>query len=139
MSAENRLERALGESGGRDPRDYYRELLKDLKQKDPGAYHEACAYYRDRLTPAVARDDSDPLGEWLEYGRRLAGLLAPGRTVLIDRDGRAANYTATPPRDRMVLHLPEQAGEPALLVGLPPEPSPAQLATYRLLVKRAQR
>ena len=36
----------------------------------------AVAYFEQELTPAVAREDSDPMAEWLEYGRFLASLAA---------------------------------------------------------------
>lgn len=135
--ADERFQEALAASGARDPRDFYRKQLRELKAADANAYRRALAYYEERLTPAVAAGDSDPLGEWLEYGRVLATLFAAGRTVQIDPTGRAADYARPVPRDHLVLHLPERANQAAIVVGLPGELSPAQRASFDLLVKRA--
>jgi len=137
--ADTRLEAALAEAGARDPREFYRERLRDLKQSNPEGYTQAVAYYRDTLIPAVASGDGDPLAAWTEYGRRLAEALTPGRTVAIDVTGRAHSYQSPAPRDRLVLHLPEAKGSRALLVGLPAELTPAQRATYDVLVSGKQR
>lgn len=136
--ADERFARALQEAGARDPRDFYRTRLRELKEKSPEGYRRALAYYEERLVPAVAQDDTDPLEEWTEYGRVLATLATPGRTVQIDAEGRARDYARPAPRDALVLHLPEHTGHPALVVGIPTELSPAQRASYALLVKRAE-
>lgn len=133
--ADRRFEQALRETGARDPRDFYRERLRELKEADPGAFRRALAYYEERLTPAVAAEGSDPLAEWLEYGRFLAELAAPGKTVQVDPTGRSRGYAPPVPRDHLVLHLPASPGGRALVVGLPHELSPAQRATFGLLVK----
>lgn len=135
--AERRFEHALTERGARDPRDFYRERLKELRARDERAFSQALRYYDSRLVPAVARDDSDPLAEWMEYGRVLAQLSAEGSTVQVDPSGRARPYAPPVPLDHLVLHLPTSAREPALLVGLPTQLSPAQRATYELLVRQA--
>lgn len=135
--ADRRLEEALAASGARDPREFYRERLRVLKQESPDGYEGAVAYYRDVLIPDVASGRADPLGAWTEYGRMLATSLTPGRTVSIDASGRASAYD-TPERDALVLHLPE-GGTRALLVGLPDALSPAQRATYDVLVSGKQR
>lgn len=136
--ADERFARVLQETGARDPRDFYRKQLVALKAADANAYRRALAYYEQELIPAVARDDSDPLGEWLEYGRFLATLTGPGRTVQIDTEGRASNYARPVPPDALVLHLPERTTAPAVIVGIPSTLSPAQRASYDLLVKQAQ-
>lgn len=130
---------ALERAGARDPRDFYRERLRELKAERPDGFHRAVAYHDERLIPAVAAPESDPLAEWLEYGRLLAELLAEGETVQVDATGFATPYAPPVPGDRLVLHLPRDARRPALLVGLPPELSPAQRATHELLVNRSQR
>lgn len=135
--ADRRFEQALAARDARDPRDFYRERLRDLKEGNVEAYHRAVEYYETRLLPAVAAEGSDPLGEWLEYGRFLAGLVARGRTVQIDPTGRASGYAPPVPQDHLVLHLPDSAREGALVVGIPPRLSPAQRATYDLLVEGA--
>ena len=136
--ADARFARVLEETGARDPRDFYRKQLVALKAADANAYRRALAYFDDELTPAVARDDSDPLGEWLEYGRFLATLTGPGRTVQIDAEGRASNYARPVPAGSLVLHLPERTTAPAVIVGLPASLTPAQRATYDLLIRQAQ-
>lgn len=132
--ADARLEEALAAAGARDPREFYRDRLRELKQADPEGYSGAVAYYRDTLIPRVASGEVDPLSAWTEYGRRLAEAVAPGRTVAVDGTGRAHPYEEPSPRDRLVLHLPGGKGGKALVVGLPPELTPAQRATYDVLV-----
>lgn len=132
IEADRKLDAALAASGARDPREFYRDRLRDLKAADRGAYDQAVGYYRDTLVPSVAAG-ADPLPAWAEYGRKLADLAAPGRTVMIDASGAAAPYAAPAPTDRLILHLPEARGR-ALVVGLPAELSRAQRASYDLLV-----
>lgn len=131
--ADRRLEEALEVHGARDPREFYRERLRDLKQADTEAYERAVTYYRETLLPSIASGARDPLDAWTEYGRTLAGALAPGRTVRIDRSGRARAYDA-PERSDLILQIPEQKGGRALLIALPARLSPAQKATYDVLV-----
>ena len=138
VAADRALEAALAESGARDPREFYRERLRELKRTDPGEYESAVSYYRDTLLPEIAAGNVEPLGAWTEYGRRLAAALAPGRTLSIDETGVAKEYHG-PDRDCLVLHLPDDGGARALLVGLPPKLSPAQQACYRVLVEGRQK
>ena len=130
--ADRRLEAALAASGARDPREFYRERLRELKAQDRSAYEEAVGYYRDTLVPSVARG-ADPLPAWTEYGRRLAALGVPGRTVMVDATGAAAPYEAPAPTDRLILHLPDGTRGRAVVVALPAELSRAQRATFDLL------
>lgn len=134
--AELRFEEARAASGARDPRDFYRTRLRELRERDPAAFAQAVRHYEDVLIPAVAEPGSDPLGEWLEYGRVLAGLIAGGETVQIDPSGRAAPYAPPVPHDHFVVHIPTSAREPGIPVGLPPQLSRAQRASYTLLVER---
>jgi hypothetical protein len=138
QAADRALEAALEETGARDPREFYRERLRELKDANPEGYRDAVAYYREELLPTVAGGDAPALDAWTEYGRRLAEALAPGRTVSIDESGRAHGWEG-PDVTRLVLHLPKDAASRALLVGLPPELSPAQRATYDVLVAGKQR
>ena len=137
-AADEALEAALAAAGARDPREFYRERLRELKRVDAAGYESAVAYYRDTLIPEVAAGDRDPLEAWTEYGRRLAVALAPGRTVSVDETGLAHEYHEGE-RDRLVLHLPDEKGTRAPLVGPPPSLSPAQRATYDVLVEGKQR
>lgn len=131
--ADRALEDALARTGARDPREFYRQRLRALKQSDPSSYEEAVRYYRETLIPDVAGGEGDPLEAWTEYGRRLAEWTAPGRTVAVDATGRAEPFQP-PAGDRLILHLPDAAGDQAILVGLPPQLTPAQRATYDVLV-----
>lgn len=137
-AADRALEAALEASGARDPRDFYRERLRELKRVDPEAYETSVRYYGETLIPQVASGASDALAAWTEYGRRLAAALAPGRAVTIDETGRARPFERLEP-NALVLHLPDQTGSRALLVGLPPELSDAQRAAYDVLVSGKQR
>jgi hypothetical protein len=137
-TADRALEAALARTGARDPREFYRERLRELKQKSSKAYEAAVAYYTETLIPEVASGRTDPLVAWTDYGRRLAEALVPGRTVSIDETGRAYPYERHVP-GWLVLHLPEDKSARALLVGLPPVLSDAQRATYDVLVAGKQR
>lgn len=136
--ADRVLEEALKRTGARDPREFYRERLRTLKESSPEGYRKAVDYYRETLIPSVAAEEEDALAAWTEYGRTLAETVAAGRTVGIDESGRAHPYEG-PRADRLVLHLPDDRGARALLVALPPELTTAQRATYDVLVTGKQR
>ena len=137
--ADQLFENALEETGARDPREYYRTRLKELKQGNTEGYDQAVSYFRDTLIPSIASGEAEPVTAWLEYGRRIAEIFAEGRTVEVDPSGRSAPYASPSPLDHLILHLPDQKNLRALLIGLPPDPSPAQLATYDLLVRGKQK
>jgi hypothetical protein len=133
--ADQRFEAALRESGARDPREYYRELLKELRESDTPAYRKAVDHFDSKLIPSVASQDGDPIGEWMEYGRFLATLKAPGETVQIDPSGRSRPYSPPVPLDHLVLHLPASTRDRALTIGIPPRLSSPQRAAFELLVQ----
>jgi hypothetical protein len=133
--ADRRFEEALATSRARDPREYYRQRLKSLRSTHPELYRRAVEYYESSLVPVVAAPDSDPLAEWLEYGRFVAGLTTPGRTVQIDGTGLAREFDRASAPGELILHIPTASREPVLVVGLPRELSSAQRATYELLVR----
>ena len=135
--ADARFEQALKQTGARDPRTFYRDQLKELKAASPDGFRRALRYFEETLIPKVADEASDPVAEWLEYGCLLASLAVPGRTVQIDATGRSQPYARPVPLESMVLHLPENASRPALVLGIPPKLSPAQRASYDLLVKQS--
>ncbi len=137
-AAEKALEHALTESGARDPRDFYRERLRELKRAIADEYQRAVTYYSQTLLPEVAEGRRDALVAWTDYGCRLAEALTPGRTVAIDASGRAQPYEP-PATDRLILHMPSDGGSRALLVALPRTLSAAQRATYDVLVSGKQR
>ena len=99
-AADEALEAAIQASGARDPREFYRERLRALKDSNPDGYRSAVTYYRETLIPAVAEGTEPPLEAWTEYGRMLAETLSPGRTVSIDASGRAHPYES-PDLDRL--------------------------------------
>lgn len=76
--ADRILEEALERVGARDPRDFYRDRLRTLKDTNPEGYQAAVEYYRDTLIPSVASGEADPLEAWTEYGRTLAEAVARG-------------------------------------------------------------
>lgn len=132
--AEVRLEEAITAAGARDPREFYRARLKQLREQSIEAYHKAVEHYRGVLVPSIADDEAEPLAAWTEYGRQLALLSAEGRTLTLDTSGLARPYEAPADRDALVLHLPDDRRQKALVVGLPIELSPAQRAAYDWLV-----
>ena len=134
QAAEARFAEALTATGARDPRDYYREKLRELKHNSPDGYAEGVAYYQKTLIPSIAGGEADPLEAWRDYGLLIARLTAPGRPVAVDQAGRSRPFQ--PPGDPadMVLHLPDKSGERPILVTLPAEPSEAQMATFDWLV-----
>ena len=133
-AANARFAAALAETGGRDPRDYYRDRLAELKQSSPAGYANIVAYYEDTLIPSIVEEEADPIAAWLAFGVRLAEATAPGRAVAVDREGRSSPYSPPGEQVDMFLHLPEDRRTRTLLVGLPPEPSGPQMATYEWLV-----
>ena len=52
--ADEILKAALEATGARDPREFYRDRLQELKQANPDGYREAVAYYRESLLPSIA-------------------------------------------------------------------------------------
>lgn len=137
--ADRRFQTALDETGARDPREFYRGLLRELKQQDGDAYEAAVVRWRTEVVEPLARGDGDPLERWLRFGVGLAQELHSGRTVVIDGEGRARPYEPPPSWEGLILHLPDDRKVKAVPVGLPPEPSPAQRATVDLLVKGRNR
>lgn len=132
--ADRLLEAAMEARGARDPREFYRTQLRELREENPDGYQKAVGYYKDTLLPSIARDGADPLAAWTDYGRTLATLRAPGRTVSVDASGRSRAYESPAETGELVLHLPDRSRMKALLVALPTELSPAQRATYDWLV-----
>ncbi len=137
--ADRIFEEALGQTGVKDPREFYRTRLREMKADNPEAYRDAVAYYENDLVPSIAEAGDDPLMAWQRFGCRVAELTVPGTPIEIDATGRRRPYAPPTPPDRMVLHIPQGSSSRALVVGLPPELSAAQLATYDLLVGGRQK
>lgn len=137
--ADQIFEDALRKTGAKDPREFYRKRLREMKADNPDAYREAVAYYENQLVPSIAEAGDDPLTAWQQFGCQMAELTVTGTPVEIDATGRRLPYVPPTPADRMVLHVPQGSKGRALVVGLPPELSAAQLATYDLLVGGRQK
>ncbi len=132
--ADERLTRALAESGAPDPRGGCRDQLRRLRRRSPERYEEGVAYYRNRLVPSIAGEEADPLAAWRDYALFIAELASPGRAVAVDEEGRSRPFAAPGKPADMVLHLPDRNRAAAVLIALPPEPSAAQRATRDWLV-----
>ena len=135
--ADARLETALQRPDRQDPRPLYRPALKYLRARKPDAFAEALRHFEDELIPAVA-GEADPLAEWLAYGRRLALALGDGRLLEIDSTGRARPVAEVEAARGLVLHVPDDDAAPALALSYPTASSPAQQATFELLVEGRQ-
>lgn len=133
QKADALLEATLKATGARDPREFYREQLKELRAESPTGYEKAVEHYTSQLIPTIL-DGVNPLAAWTEYGRTLAVLRAPGRTVCIDASGRASDWAFPPASGMLILHMPDEKRRKALVVGLPAELSDAQKATWQWLV-----
>lgn len=137
--ADERLEEALAASGARDPREFYRDMLRQLKSESEPSYRKAVAYYDDVLVPDVASGRAEPLRAWRSYGRTLAELTAPGTTVDVDPSGMSRPHGQGDDATELVLHIPDARNRRAILVGLPVDLSPAQRATFDFLVRGKQK
>ncbi|HKK08355.1 MAG TPA: hypothetical protein VKA44_05665 [Gemmatimonadota bacterium] len=129
------FEETLEARGLADPRPLYRTMLRELKQADASVYEEAVRRYEEELAPADESRGESALRAWLAYGSWLAGRLAPGGRVTVDRVGRARELAGDEvPEGALLLHVPEKRNRRALALGIPRDPSPAQDATLELLV-----
>ena len=139
--AEQLLLTALETTGARDPREFYRDQLRELRELSLEKYEDAVTYYEGTLIPSIASDEVDPLHAWAKYGRLLALALAPGETVQIDETGRASSYVEDSGFDlsSMMLHMPNDTSSKATVVTLPSTLSEAQKATYQVLVAGKQK
>lgn len=132
--ADRRYEIRIQETGARDPREFYRDILRDLRETDVEAYKEMVARYEAEVVLPLAEGSRDPLLIWLQFGRVLAQRAAPGRLMLVDATGRAKPAPEQLSWGDLLLQLPDEPRSRALPVGIPPEPTPAQRATLDLLV-----
>jgi len=131
--ANRRMEKALDRAGLADPRPALRDLLRELKAGDPGAFAEATARYEQVVVPAAEEAD-DPLNAWLEYGSWLADRVVPGELVSIDASGRSRASAPTVSAGALYLHLPADRKRRALPLLVPRRPSSPQKETISLLV-----
>jgi hypothetical protein len=133
--AERRFEEILAETGARDPRGPYRDLLRELRSRSEERYEEAVRRWREEVIRPVSRGEGQAMELWLTFGATLAEELHSGRTVVVDETGRARPLEPPPSWRSLILHLPEARRVRAIPVCLPPELSPAQRATVDLLVE----
>lgn len=124
--------RAITDGPYEDFREAYRERLRWLKEARPTAFAEARAAY-DALVEEIARG-SNPVEQWLEYGKQLGELSGRGKIVGIDASGRSVQ--ATSDGSTVILHLPDDISVPALPLAVPRNISEHQKSTIDLLVRR---
>jgi hypothetical protein len=133
--ADEQMARALdADPSVRDPRPFYRPVLKHLRETDPEGFSRALGYYESTLVPEVA-GGADPLACWLEYGRLLADALGPGETVAVDATGRAhsVGVEEVGASQGLLMHLPNAGSAPVLVLRYPVPSSPHQDAAVEVL------
>lgn len=129
------LESRLEATKSQDPRPQYRELLRLLKERDPAQFDVLRQHYAREVEEALAKQDRDPLGLWLDYGLVLAeAMVGPGTAMEINDAGVAIPLEGSPKPGSLTLFLPEGRGSRALAVAVPATPTLAQEATLDLLV-----
>ena len=132
------MDAALARSTFEDPRPAFRDRLRLFREEQPDAFAAALQYYENVLVPAVAATESEPLSEWVQYGRRLGELSGPGRTMAIDATGRARPHGSDAREGELLLHIPHDTATQVLALAVPRNLSAAQQATLDLLVHRAR-
>ncbi len=85
--ADQIFDEALGQTGAKDPREFYRKRLREMKTDNPDAYHEAVAYYEEELVPSIVEAGDDPVTAWQQFGCRMAELTVAGTPVVSMRTG----------------------------------------------------
>ena len=135
--ADARLGTALTGADQRDPRPFFRAVLRHLRERNDDGFRRALRYYEEELVPAVA-GEADPLEAWAEYGQVLARELGSGRTAELDSTGRARTAESVADARGLVLHIPDATDAPVLVLRYPAAPTPAQHAAFELLVEGRQ-
>ena len=136
-TAEKRSDDAFSAGPFQDPRGAFRERLRSFRESEPAAFKSALAYFEQKLIPQIA-GGSDPIVEWVNYGRRLGELTGRGKTYAVDPTGRARPLGDDFSADQLILHVPDDTAVAALAIALPRELSAPQQATYDLLISRAR-
>jgi hypothetical protein len=133
--ADMALEAALAAGAEiRDPRPYFRPVLKHLREADPQAFSRAIAHFENELVPSLAAG-ADAVRGWLDYGLLLATAVGPGRLMEVDATGRARPVDDALAARGLVLHIPDSEASPVLVLRHPSTGSPAQDATVELLAE----
>ena len=123
---------AIVKHGLEDVQPRYRKFLLELKARDPTAYEGAVARYK---THVERSDPNSVLNAWIGYGAWLAAELAPGELVTIDKKGRSRRVEGANPLGVLLIQIPDDKREQALLVTLPTKASTAQQETVALLCR----
>ena len=105
-------------------------IIAKCLHKNPADRWASC----DELAAALAPFEDRNNGIYT-VGPAASSPSGPGRTVSLDGTGQARPYESPADPGDLVLHLPDEARAPALLVGLPTELSAAQRAAYDWLVR----
>ena len=134
-TARRLTDEALRDAGLEDPRPGYRRLMVHLKGVDASAFDEASRRFAETLVPDVAGGLVPPLEAWLGYATWLCERIRPGRIVAVDGTGRATDGAAALAAQTVLLHLPDDASAPAIVVGMPSRPTPSQQVTVELLAR----
>lgn len=129
------MDGALAKTGAHDPRAAYRQILRGLKLTSETEYTLVVEDFRTSVVSAIVEEGGEPLGTWLEFGCRLAERINPGRDVVIDATGQAKPFSPPASWRDLILHLPSDRHGKGVVVGLPPNPTPAQQAAVLLLVE----
>jgi hypothetical protein len=131
--ADARLDDALADADCRDPRPFYRPVLRQLRERSPEAFQAAIAYFDETLVPGCL--DGDPLAAWLDYGTHIAGAIGSGRIMDIDGTGRARIAADPGAATGLLLFIPDATSAPILVLRYPTDATPSQQATFELLVE----
>jgi hypothetical protein len=131
LRADELTEKAIASGAYEDFREGYRARLRWLKDNRPDVFADALHHYNNVLVPNIA-NGSEPIREWVEYGRLLGELSGRGKSVQIDETGFAQPLNEL---SGLLLHLPEDTAVPALALAVPRQLSDAQKATIQLLVR----
>ena len=123
---------AIVKHGLEDVQPRYRQFLLELKARDPTAYEGAVARYKTHVEKS---DPNSILNAWIDYGPWLAAELAPGELVTIDQKGRSRLVEGENPLEALLIQVPQDKRQRALLVALPTKASPAQQETVALLCR----
>jgi len=133
-TSDARLVAAFGRLGLLDPRESYRSVLRELRTRDADAFARATSHYQQHIVPRLASAE-DPVDAWMEYGRVIGEMTAPGRMMSVDRTGRASPYRPPMQAGEMVIFVPDDGTRGAFAAAKPSEMSVSQSATLSLLVE----
>jgi hypothetical protein len=132
-TSEARLVDAFARLGLVDPRESYRSVLRELRARDADAFSRATTHYQRQVLPALVSVE-DPVAAWIDYGRIIGEMTAPGRMMSVDSTGRAFPFSSPVRGGELVVFVPDDGTRGAFAAAVPSDLSPAQKATLSLLV-----